>query len=143
MLNSKITEADNQLLACNDDANDENNHDIDLSLVGKVVTVRSFNFDALKCTLNQIWSISNGALFRSIENGLFVVQFANFSDKAKVLVGRPWTFDQNLILLNEIDGDLQPSNIFLKLSPLWVRFYNLPMAYRTEKHVRLIGSSMG
>lgn len=121
----------------------ENNQDLAQSLVGKLLSVRSYNFDAMKRTLNQIWSISNGALFRVIENGLFVVQFANQRDKAKVMAGRPWTFDQHLVLLNEIDGDQQPSNITLKFCPFWVRLYNLPLGSRLERHVRQIGGCLG
>ena len=139
----KITEAESQVIAFDDDANEDDNHDIALSLVGRVLTVRSYNFEALKRTLNQIWTISNGALFRTIENGFFVVQFANLRDKTKVLAGRPWTFDQNLILLSEIEGELQPSNISLTMCPFWLRLYNLPMAYRTQKYITLIVSSMG
>lgn len=52
--NLKITELENNSIVFEDDADDENNHDLDLSLVGKVLTVRLYNFDALKCTLNQI-----------------------------------------------------------------------------------------
>lgn len=67
--------------------------------------------------MNQIWSLSKGALFRAIENGLFVIQFATARDKAKVLAGRPWTFDQNLVMLNDIDGHQQPSNISMTYCP--------------------------
>ncbi|XP_048496311.1 uncharacterized protein LOC125495591 [Beta vulgaris subsp. vulgaris] len=141
--NLKITEAENQVISFDEGANEDDNHDLALSLVGRVLTVRSYNFEALKRTLNQIWAISNGALFRSIENGFFVVQFANLRDKTKVLNGRPWTFDQNLILLSEIEGELQPSNMSLTLCPFWLRIYNLPMAYRTEKHIKMIANSMG
>lgn len=79
--------------------------------------MRSYNFDAMKRTLNQIWTISTNALFRPIENGLFVVQFVNPRDKMKVMAGRPWTFDQNLVILNEIEGNAQPSSIALNQSP--------------------------
>ena len=77
----------------------EENHDesLDLSLVGKILPIRPYNFEATKKTMNQVWSISKGALFRSIENDLFAVQFANMRDKSKVLSGRPWTFDQTLV----------------------------------------------
>lgn len=141
--NLKITAAEENLLVFDEEVGTDSGQDIALSLVGKVLTVRSFNFEALKRTLNQIWAISNGALFRTIENGFFVVQFASLRDKSKVMAGRPWTFDQNLVLLNEIEGDLQPSNLSLTRCPFWVRLYNLPLAYRTERHVNLIGGCLG
>lgn len=114
-----------------------------LAMVGRVLSNRPYNFEALKRTLNQIWSITKGALFRSIENGLFVVQFATAKDKSKVMAGRPWTFDNNLVLLEEIEGSIQPSNISLTRCPFWVRLYNLPMDSRAENFVRLIGGCIG
>lgn len=33
-----------------------------------------------------------------------MVQFANNHDKIKVTVGRPWTLNQNLVMLKEIEG---------------------------------------
>lgn len=123
----RITAEEYRIIALDDvlETNDRSN--FDLMLVGKVMTVRTFNFEAQKRTLDQIWLIAKAALFRKIENGLFVVQFANQCDKNKVLAGRPWTFDQLLVMLQEIDDDIQPSNIGLKLCPFWVRLYNFSM----------------
>nr|CCA66049.1 hypothetical protein [Beta vulgaris subsp. vulgaris] len=139
----KLTAEEDKTLAFDDISDTANNQDFTLSLIGKVVTVRSFNFDALKRTLNQIWSISKGAIFRIIENDLFVVQFACKRDKEKVMAGRPWSFDQSLVLLQEIDADVQPSNVRLTHSPFWVRVYNLPMRCRSEQHIRMIGGCIG
>lgn len=115
--NLKITEVEDQLIAFDDAGGDDNNSDLELSLVGKVLIVRTYNFEALKRTLNQVWAISNGALFCSI--------------------------DQNLVLLNEIDPEVQPSNINLTFCPFWVRLYNMPMGFRSDRHVRAVGRSMG
>lgn len=59
------------------------------------------------------------------------------------MAGRQWIFDQSLVLLNEIDGSAQPSNISLTHCPFWVRLYNLPMDTRTERRIRLIGGGLG
>lgn len=141
--NLKLTEDDANIVALDDVPEIKEDSDLSLSLVGKVLTVRSYNFDAMKKTLNQIWTISKNALFRPIENGLFVVQFVNPRDKMKVMAGRPWTFDQNLVILNEIEGNAQPSSIALNHSPFWARLYNLPMNSRSEKCIRAIGGGLG
>ena len=106
-----ITDDETNVIPLDDDPDDHDGTDITLYLVGKVMTNRPCNFEAMKKTMNQIWSISKGALFRRIEDNLFVAQFASLRDKTKFLARRPWNFDQNLILLNEIDGGEQPSNI--------------------------------
>lgn len=141
--NLQITSDESSVISFEEAPDESDESGIALSLVGKVLTIRPYNFEAMKKTLNQIWSISKSALFRTIENGLFVVQFANPRDKTKVMAGRPWSFDQNLVLFNEIEGNAQPSNIALSHSPFWLRLYNLPMDSRTENRIRMIGSGVG
>lgn len=72
-----------------------------------------------------------------------MVQFALHRDRSKVLEGRPWTFDQHLILMNDIDGSSQPSEIALTHSPFWVRLYNLPLDCRSKHHIGIIGGILG
>lgn len=103
---------------------------MELGMVGRLLSVRPYNFEALKRTLNQIWAISKGVLVRPIENGIFIVQFSMARDKSKVLDGRPWTFDNNLVLLDSIEGSVQPSNILLNKSLFRICMYNLPMDCR-------------
>ncbi|XP_048494305.1 uncharacterized protein LOC125494667 [Beta vulgaris subsp. vulgaris] len=138
-----ITEEEEIVIGVNEIIESDERNDLDLSIVGKIMTTRPCNFEAFKKTMNQIWSISKAALFRQIESGLFVVQFASVRDRAKVLAGRPWTFDNHLILMKELEGSFQPSEIILSHSPFWIRLYNLPLDCRTEKHIRLIGGSVG
>lgn len=107
------------------------------------MTSRPYNFETFKRTIGQIWSISRAAIFRMIEHGLFVMQFANSRDRNKVLEGCPWTFDQNLVMMTEIEGSAQPSEIALTHCRFWVRLYNLHLDCRTEEHVRLIGGRLG
>lgn len=86
-----------------------------MAIVGKVMTRRPYNSEGFKRTLNQIWAILKDTLFRSIGNRLFV--FALLRNKTKVMEGRPWTFNQHLMMMSEIDGGLQPSEIALDLFP--------------------------
>ena len=139
----KITEEEDNIVELGAVPKNPTDNDFDMAIVGKVMTRRPYNFEALKRTMNQIWAISKHALFRSIENGFFVVQFASARDKMKVMEGRPWTFDQHLVMMNDIDKGVQPSAIALDCCPFWVRLYNLPLDSRTEHHIRLIGSSIG
>ncbi|KAL2942889.1 Alpha-1 2-mannosyltransferase MNN21 [Bienertia sinuspersici] len=103
-----------------------------LTLVGRVLIVRTYNFEALQKTLKQIWPLSKGAVFRTIESNLFAIQFFHWKDKEKVLAGAPWSFDQNLIILKEIAGDEQPSTVNLNHCPFGMRLYNLPFDCRSN-----------
>ncbi|KAL2902768.1 hypothetical protein RDABS01_027850 [Bienertia sinuspersici] len=126
------------------DPNDKSIEDkVNLSLVGKIQTVRPYNFNAFRNTMNQIWSLTKKAVFREIENNMFVIQFFHWRDKEKVMNGRPWSFDQHLILLQDLDSSMQPSDIKLSTSPFWVRIYNLPFDCRTKEHVTTLAGKVG
>lgn len=139
----KITATEDNIVELGEIEDEAIETSMNMAVVGKVITMRSYNFEALKRTLNQIWSLTKDGLFRQIENGLFVIQFAVEKDKSKVMEGRPWTFDNNLVLLEEIDGSSQPSNIPMQWCPFWLRLYNLPMNSRSERAVRAIGGCLG
>lgn len=83
------------------------------------------------------------AVFREIENNMFIIQFFHWRDKEKVLNGRPWCFDQNLLILQELDSSVQPSDIVLNTSPFWVRIYNMPFDCRTVDNVRRLAGKLG
>ena len=60
-----------------------------------------------------------------------------------MLEGRPWCFEQRLLLLQEISNDIVPYEVTLNLSPFWVRLYNLPFGFRLEERVRSIANFVG
>lgn len=124
-------------------SHDEDDSNLDLAIVGKVMTARPFNFEAFKKTMNLIWAISKHALFRPIENDLFVVHFASRRDKMKVLDRCSWTFDQDLVMMKEIEGGIRPSDIALTHCPFWVRLYNLPLDSHSKRHIAAIRSNLG
>lgn len=59
------------------------------------------------------------------------------------MAGRPWTFDQSLVILQEIEDDIQASAITMSICPFWIRLYNLPMRSRSDAQIRLIGWCLG
>ncbi|KAL2937197.1 hypothetical protein RDABS01_020646 [Bienertia sinuspersici] len=92
--------------------------------------------------MNQVSALSKKAIFREIENNMFIIQFFHWKDK-EVLNGRPWCFNQYLILLQELGPSVQPNDIQMKTSPFWVRIYNLPFDCRTKEHVTILASKLG
>ncbi|XP_048502861.1 uncharacterized protein LOC125498653 [Beta vulgaris subsp. vulgaris] len=114
-----------------------------LMLVGKVLSERAVNLDALKRTMTQIWALHRNMVVRAIDSNTFIFQFFHWKDKEKILMGRSWSFDQKLLVLDEIKGDEQPSQVRLDDSPFWVRIYNLPFNCRSESEVKAIALYLG
>ncbi|XP_021842039.1 uncharacterized protein [Spinacia oleracea] len=117
--------------------------EIELSLVGRIQSSRAYNFGAMKNTMNQMRSLSKRAIFREIENDLFIIQLFHWKDKEKVLNGRPWCFDHNLIVLQEIPKGVQPTKVVLDMSPFWIRIYDLPLDCQSSRSVRSLAGKVG
>lgn len=60
-----------------------------------------------------------------------------------VLKGEPWHFNQHVLTLKEGNGEEERSTIDIYTTPFWVRACDLPLKYRKEAMVVLIGNRMG
>ena len=116
---------------------------LSLVLFGRLLTERAYNVDAFKRTITGVWSPPHGLVIRTLSPNLYAFQFFHWKDMAKVLEGRPWCFDNMLILLKEADGDEQPDQVLINHSPFWVRIKNLPFNYRSDEVVRALIGNMG
>ncbi|KAL2925812.1 Highly reducing polyketide synthase [Bienertia sinuspersici] len=74
-------------------------------LEGKLLMDRTFNFEAMKRTLRSVWRLKDEVAVRMINSNLFVFQFLTIADKKKVMQGSPWFLDNQLLLLNKVNGD--------------------------------------
>ena len=68
-----------------------------------------------------------------IEDNLFLVEFGDSRDKKKIMEMRPWSYEMQLILLQDFEGELVPKDIMMKWSPFWVQIYNLPLKSMTRE----------
>ncbi|XP_021761808.1 uncharacterized protein LOC110726645 [Chenopodium quinoa] len=114
-----------------------------LMLIGRLVTNRPYNVEAFKSTMIKVWTLSNKLIIRTLSPNLYVFQFFHWRDKEKVLTGRPWCFDNMLLVLKEIEGGEQPEQVSLFHSPFWVRLRNLPFNCRSDNDVRELVINLG
>ncbi|CDP19525.1 unnamed protein product [Coffea canephora] len=64
-------------------------------------------------------------------------------DKKKVFSGGPWCFDDNLLVISDYIGNVQPTNIKLDTCSFWVRVYNLPLSWMNVKTAEYLGNKLG
>lgn len=113
----QIENSENDIVDLDDGVDDAVDEKLSLRLVGRIFTEKPLNYDAVKRTLTHIWSLKNGVIIRSMGTNLFLFQFFHWKDKDKVLIGRPWSFENKLLVLQEIEKNVQPSDIVLNFSP--------------------------
>lgn len=140
--NLRIDEEEAQILDL-DALNTNSDVGVSLLLMGCLLTERSYNVEAFKRTITSIWAPVHGLVIRVLSPNLYAFQFFHWRDVKKVLDGRPWCFDNMLILLKEANGDEQLDQVTLIHSPFWVRIKNLPFNIRSDDVIRALVGTMG
>jgi hypothetical protein len=64
-------------------------------------------------------------MINEVQENLWLFEFEEDGDKQKVLAGRPWSCDRTLLVLNEFDRRLAPSQMEFQYSPIWVQIHNM------------------
>ena len=57
--------------------------------------------------------------------------------------GGPWTFDKDLLLLEDFVPSKRIEDYEFRYVTMWVRVFNLPLGYMRRDNGELIGSLMG
>ena len=107
----KINDAEIDVFDTTDLGGEGENGQVSLLLVGRIVTEKNFNVEAFKRTMIQAWGLTKRVVIRMIGPNKFVFQFFHWKDKNKVMEGRPWCFDNQSLVLNNISGNDQPSEV--------------------------------
>uniref|UniRef100_A0A803MH91 DUF4283 domain-containing protein n=1 Tax=Chenopodium quinoa TaxID=63459 RepID=A0A803MH91_CHEQI len=102
-----------------------------------------FSVEAMKRTLSSIWRLSDEIAINAVDTNLFVFQCFKKEDKERIMEGRPWFFYGKLLLLKEIQGGEQPSEIEFHTSPMRVRLYDVHFNKRCSSFLYDIGESLG
>ncbi|XP_028075299.1 uncharacterized protein LOC114277599 [Camellia sinensis] len=116
---------------------------VGLCLVGKLLTTRPFNFEALRTTLTAVWRASKGIVFKTLGDNLFLIKFGHIVDKRRVMLNGPWNFDKQLVMWRDFDGDLLPLDITFSTMEFWVHVSNLPLISMTRDVGVLLGNQLG
>nr|POE69162.1 uncharacterized protein CFP56_74507 [Quercus suber] len=109
----------------------------------KILTKRIIFLEVLRKNMKMLWKPNRGLQISEIEDDMFLVEFGDGRDKKRVMEMSPWSFEKQLILLQEFEGELVPKEIVLKWSPFWVQIYNLPLKSMTRETGLEIGAKLG
>ena len=112
-------------------------------VVMKVLTSRCVSLDMLRKNMRMLWKPNRGVQISEIENELFLVEFGDGKDKQRILDMCSWSFEKQLILMQDFEGELVLKDIVLKWAPFWIQIYNLPLKSRTRETGVTIGSKLG
>ena len=89
--------------------------------------------------MKMLWKPNKGLQISEIKDDMFLVEFGDGRGKKRIMEMCPWSFEKQLILLQDFEGELVPKEIVLKWTPFWVQIYNLPLKSMTRE----IGMEIG
>lgn len=112
-------------------------------IVGKLLSERLVSKETIRSTLLSWWRPKGTLTFKILGGNLFLIEFEEARDKARVLEGRPWDFEGYLFLVEDFDGRISPSELTFDRASFWVRMTNLPLACMEREVDFKLGASVG
>ena len=81
--------------------------------------------------------------FKDFKDNIWLFEFADQVDKRRVMKGRPWSFDRQILVLNEFDGSTPPSKLVFYHSPFWIQAHDMPLICMNKNVSTKIDTSLG
>jgi 14-3-3 protein epsilon len=112
-------------------------------LVGRFLGDRSIHVNSMKVTMADIWRPVKGVKIKETTPGLFLFQFAHALDMEAVIQGGPWSFNNQMLILERVGLGVQIENIPLYHVDFWVQVHNLPTGLMAEKVGKTLANYIG
>ncbi|XP_042939395.1 uncharacterized protein LOC122274420 [Carya illinoinensis] len=126
-----------------DDSTSELDYKEQRSLLGKICSSRIISREVLEATLAKIWRLSKAVKLTEVCSNVFVLSFETIADKERVWSGRPWLFDNQLLVLKDFEGFTPINRVKFDSGSFWMRVHDLPLSCMTKVKVAQICSSVG
>lgn len=112
------------------------------SLVGGFMNSR-LPFKLVADTAHSMWNKYGLQKVFMQEKGLFVFKFSSPAERDNVLALGPWYISNKLIVLKHWKEGMVSLFESCTTTPVWVKFFNIPMSYLSPKGLSFIASAVG
>ncbi|KAJ9163298.1 hypothetical protein P3X46_022979 [Hevea brasiliensis] len=97
----------------------------------------------MKQTLASLWHPTLGMTVKDLQGGLYVFQFFHEVDMNRVLDMCPWTFNNQLLIIEKVVGCRHPSKVPLFHVYLWLQVHGLRSGFMSARCAQRIGNDVG
>ena len=104
---------------------------------------RLINKVAAKNTIRRAWGLNESMQILEVGLNLFQFKFQYEFDLDRILRGGPWSFDNQLLLLQRWKKGMNVGNIRLELASLWIQIWDAPFDMVSARVAREVGSRLG
>lgn len=112
-------------------------------LIGKLLSEQGVSKETIRRKLIWGWRPTDSLTFKILGDNLFLIKFANYCDKIRVLEGRPWIFEGVLFSVEDFDRSIAPTEVDFSKASFWIRMHKLPLACMGKEMGMHLGASVG
>ncbi|XP_074326996.1 uncharacterized protein At4g02000-like [Apium graveolens] len=112
-------------------------------LVGRFLTEKNINFQAMQNVVTSLWRPKEGVEIHDIGGYRYSVVFYHIMDLQKFLDGRPWSFEQNMLVYHQMQDTEDAHQVVLNDVDIWVQVHDIPKGFISETVLKTIGDFVG
>lgn len=109
-------------------------------MIGKFLTCKSFNKLASKNTIRRAWGVEDALEISEVGPNLFQFKFQSEFEMDRILKGGPWSFDNQLLMLQQWKKGMTVGNIRMVTASLWVQIWGAPFDMISPQVAKKVGS---
>ncbi|KAH7838452.1 hypothetical protein Vadar_026558 [Vaccinium darrowii] len=113
------------------------------SFLGKLLTAKRYNVQAMKESLRRAWGMPTSLRIVEVDANLYHFMFASEDQFNKVINGGPWNFDNHLLVLRAWEPGLVSKGITFNSVECWVQIWGLPVGFISSIIGETIGNKIG
>nr|XP_023921435.1 uncharacterized protein LOC112032902 [Quercus suber] len=140
--NMKLTSDEEEIIPISNDGRLEALESCSLSLIGKFLTCKPFNKRAAKNTLRRAWGLEKSLQIIEVGPNLFQFKFQTEVDMVRIIQDGPWSFDNQLLLLQSWQKGMTVGNIKLEFASLWIQIWGAPVDMVSPQVAREVGNRL-
>ncbi|XP_019178306.1 PREDICTED: uncharacterized protein LOC109173521 [Ipomoea nil] len=113
------------------------------NLVGRFLTDRQIKAEHMQPVLASVWRPVMGMFAVTLADDLFLFQFPHPRDMQRVIDDGPWSFDNQLLVCEQVPLGIRPEDVTLNSVSFWVQLHGLPAMYASSEFIQKIGDYIG
>ncbi|KAK4412682.1 hypothetical protein Salat_2915300 [Sesamum alatum] len=110
---------------------------------GEIANPQASNFEALRSTLTNLLRPARGLSISRISDDRMGLKFNHVVDLKCTLERGPWTFDRNLLIIQQVNENSKLGSINPDWTPFVVHVHDVPANLRSEQVLVSIGNKIG
>lgn len=113
------------------------------SLIGRIFGEKKANLVGIRNTMTKLWKNRGLKKVVALDQNVYQFVFKEEADREGVMKGRPWLFENQLLVLRYWEeGRCWKTDSFIS-SPLWIQVWNIPPHWISIESGRKIGNLIG